>query len=118
MTSRKICDDPNPITLENDPIKALKEIAGYLRCLSTRGREHRSPDGELEGYWQTPEFLQGCLDIANECERICTGQADLVDGVVSHALSDIKTPAFQPEGYKNGYLDCVQKINELQQMAK
>jgi hypothetical protein len=110
---QKICDDQNPIKLESDPIKALKEITGYLRCVSTRGREVNTLEGELEGYWQTPEFLQGCLDIANECERIRNGQTDMIDGVISHALSDIKIPSFEPEGYRGGYLACIEKIKEL-----
>lgn len=82
MTSRKICDDPNPMILESDPIKALKEISGYLRCVSTSGREVKSAEGELESYWQTPEFLQGLLDIADECDRIRDGQTNMIDVVV------------------------------------
>jgi hypothetical protein len=111
--SHVICEDPNPMTLENDPIKALKEIAGYLRCVSTNGREVKTVDGKLEGYWQTPEFLQGCLDIAKECERIRNDHNDMIECVVSHALSDIKVPSFESDGYRNGYLACLEKIKEL-----
>lgn len=111
--SKIICDDPNPMTLESDPFKALKEITGYLRCISTEGREVNTPDGELKGYWQTPEYLQGCLNIANECERIRNGKSDIIDNVLSHALSDIQVPSFEPEGYRNGYLACIKKISKL-----
>ena len=70
MPEQVIIKDDNPMTLSDAPQKALKEIAGYLRCVSTREREVKSEDGELLGYYQTPEYLQGCLDIADECERI------------------------------------------------
>ena len=61
-----------PITLENEPLAALHEIKGYLRSLSkTHGRKViDQTTGEIDGYWQTAEWLDGLLDIANECERI------------------------------------------------
>lgn len=70
MSKQLIIKDDAPMTLCDEPKAALKEIAGYLRCVSTKGREIKDGDGELLGYWQTPEYLQGCLDIAAECERI------------------------------------------------
>ena len=61
----------DPMTLEDDPLKALHEIAGYLRCISFHpSRKTFGCDGELSGYSQTEEYLQGCLEIADECERI------------------------------------------------
>lgn len=69
-------DDMNaddPIELPDDPLAALGEIKGYLRSLNkTEHRAVRDPviTSDIWGYWQTPEWLDGLLDIANECERI------------------------------------------------
>lgn len=41
-----------------------------MRCGSTKGRKITNEDSELLGYWQIPEYLQGFLDIAGECERV------------------------------------------------
>lgn len=63
-----------PVTLPDDPRKALAEIAAYLRTVQ-RGpdRSVRDPvhyaDGII-GQWQTPEWLDGLVDIALECDRL------------------------------------------------
>ncbi|EOX3117483.1 hypothetical protein ACPFMY_000322 [Vibrio cholerae] len=64
-----------PFVLPNDPLAALEEIASYLSAINYQ-KSHAvtaNEDGEepyLKGYWQTPEFLQGCQDIVSECRRI------------------------------------------------
>lgn len=62
----------DPIKLPDDPLKAMHEIKGYLRSLSKAHcrAAYDSHDEEIVGYWQTEEWLDGLLDIANECERI------------------------------------------------
>lgn len=62
-----------PMTLDtNDPVEALRQIASYLRCLEMKsGRKVTTEDGtEILGYWQQTEYLQGLLEIADECDRI------------------------------------------------
>ncbi len=65
-----------PMTLETDePNEALRQIANYLRCLSMKDyravtNSFSSDHVELLGYWQTEEYLQGLLEIADECDRI------------------------------------------------
>nr|BDD48048.1 hypothetical protein 2 [Pseudomonadaceae bacterium] len=61
----------DPIDLDDNPAVAFREIAGYLRSINmTNERVHiDKPFGEVVGYWQSPEYLQGLLDIANECIR-------------------------------------------------
>lgn len=67
-------ENPLPIKLSDDPIKALDEIADYLKAINySKDREVvEDDDGEpfLVGYAQTPEYLQGCVDIFHECRRI------------------------------------------------
>ncbi|HBN6882692.1 TPA: hypothetical protein L3302_003435 [Vibrio cholerae] len=64
-----------PFVLPNDPLAALEEIASYLSAINYQ-KSHAviaNEDGEepyLKGYWQTPEYLQGCQDIVSECRRI------------------------------------------------
>ncbi|MFK5914038.1 MAG: hypothetical protein QM484_06660 [Woeseiaceae bacterium] len=61
-----------PIILENDPLSALHEISNYLRSLSMSNDRKVIDKGtdEIDGYWQSTEWLEGLLDIANECDRI------------------------------------------------
>ena len=57
-----------PITLENEPLTALHEIGSYLRSLSM-SEDRKVIDietNEIDGYWQTKEWLEGLLDIAKE----------------------------------------------------
>jgi hypothetical protein len=66
------------ITLANnhaDPFKsvaaALSEVAGYLReARRDSARAVKDKTGEVLGYWQTPEWLQGLSEIGRECQRI------------------------------------------------
>lgn len=63
----------DPMTLDtDDPVEALRQIASYLRCLEMKpGRKVTTEDGtEILGYWQQTEYLQGLLEIADECDRI------------------------------------------------
>jgi hypothetical protein len=66
----------DPMTLEtNDPKEALRQIASYLRCVKMTGsravKEPYSSDHiELLGYWQTEAYLNGLLELADECDRI------------------------------------------------
>jgi hypothetical protein len=48
-----------------------------------------------------------------ELNKTKSSQASLIDGVLSHALSDIKIPSFESEGYRGGYLACIEKIKEF-----
>ncbi len=79
-----IKDNPNPITLANDPIEALKEIASYLTSINY-SKQHevieKDDDGEsyLVGYVQMPEYLQGCVEIVAECERISQNPINTTD---------------------------------------
>ncbi|ARN69164.1 hypothetical protein FORC36_4647 (plasmid) [Vibrio vulnificus] len=74
------------LVLSDDPKKALKEIASYLRSVNTSpdrvvtetydcecGEPQRcdcEKESEIVGYWQTPEYLEGLMEMADECERI------------------------------------------------
>lgn len=75
------------IALPDDPMEALREIAGYLRTVDmTMGRavaefEHDGDtvtrlacvahnDPRLLGYWQMREWLEGLIEIVEEIDRI------------------------------------------------
>lgn len=61
----------DPMTLQDDPFEALHEIASYLGSLSKSSDRAVRPNGEeIEGYWQTDEWLSGLEEIASECARI------------------------------------------------
>lgn len=60
--------------LSNDPIIALAEIAAYLNTLRLEGREVYK-DGELLGYWQTSEWLEGLLEIAKKAQTVARQEA-------------------------------------------
>jgi len=65
-------NNKDKIVLSNDPKIALAEIAGYLSSINYH-RSHAVFDADdkyLLGYWQTPEYLQGIVDIKLEIERI------------------------------------------------
>ncbi|MBF4338952.1 hypothetical protein, partial [Vibrio anguillarum] len=60
----------NPLKISNDPFEALDEISSYLKHISySYDRRVNDVDG-LIGYWQTPEYIQGIVDIVRECKRI------------------------------------------------
>lgn len=65
-----------PMQLEtNDPKEALQVIANYLRTVSLKDSrrvvERFSFDHvETLGFWQSTEWLEGLLEIADECDRI------------------------------------------------
>ena len=61
-----------PITLESESLAALHEISSYLRSLSMSNDRKviEEETSEIDGYWQTTEWLEGLIDIANECDRI------------------------------------------------
>ena len=67
-------ENAQPIKLSDDPIKALEEIADYLKAINYSKEREVVEDDEGEpfivGFIQTPEYLQGCVDIVHECRRI------------------------------------------------
>ncbi len=63
------------IKLSDDPKVALEEIGAYLRSISMNmeravTEKEENGDSYVVGYYQTTEYLVGCLEIAEECERI------------------------------------------------
>ncbi len=61
----------DPMTLDTDePKEALRQIAGYLRCVTVNKDRAVIKNGEIVGYFQTEEYLKGLLEIADECDRI------------------------------------------------
>ena len=59
-----------PICLPTDPKSALENIRGYIRTLSTSGDRAVKQDGEIVGYWQCTEWLEGLKQIALAIDRI------------------------------------------------
>lgn len=64
-------NNKNPLKISNDPFEAIDEISSYLEHIRySYDRRVSDNDGSLLGYWQTPEYLQGVVDIVLECKRI------------------------------------------------
>jgi len=61
------------IKLSNDPKEALKEVASYLRTAKRTNDRRVIQDGEVVGYWQCPDWIDGLHQIAEECERLTDG---------------------------------------------
>lgn len=58
------------IKLSDDPKKALLEIASYLETVEMNRNRKVVENGEVVGYWQTPEWCSGLGEIAGECHRL------------------------------------------------
>lgn len=65
------------VRLTNEAGAALSEVAGYLRTVRKGSdRKHYQnigPEGlgkELVGFWQTEEWIDGLLALADEAERV------------------------------------------------
>lgn len=69
--------------LADNPARALEQIAHYLESAykagagrdvfaDSVGKVFKAPgkDRELMGVWQTPEYTEGLLEIAQECRRV------------------------------------------------
>ena len=53
------------IELPKDPKRAMHEASSYINCISTNGdRAVKDCDGEIIGYYQLTEYLDGLKDIA------------------------------------------------------
>lgn len=61
-----------PMTIDTDePKEALRQIASYLRTVTMhKSRAVLDEEGNIEGYYQLTEWLQGLIEIAGECDRI------------------------------------------------
>lgn len=61
-----------PETLPTDATEALAKIASYIRTVSfSRDRRvvEKEPPKELIGYWQTAEWFEGLLQLAEAVEK-------------------------------------------------
>lgn len=59
-----------PIKLSDDPRVALGEIASYLRSVRIERGRAVHENGEIIGYWQTPEWFDGLAQIEAEAENL------------------------------------------------
>lgn len=76
--------------------------------------EHLRNDSNLAGALSKIESL-----IINSDEELSKKHNKLVvDCVTQHVLSDIKIPAFESQGYRTGYLDCIAKITDFNENGK
>jgi len=65
----KIKHDPVKFDTK-DPKEALRQIVGYLRTVNMNPDRAFLEDGETLGYWQCTEWLEGLLEIADECDSL------------------------------------------------
>ncbi|AWK83543.1 hypothetical protein [Photobacterium damselae] len=49
---------------------ALRQVAAALRTVRKGSDRAVKEDGEILGYWQTPEFIEYLLELADECDRV------------------------------------------------
>ncbi len=56
--------------LNDKPDVALMQLAAAIREVRQGSDRAVKEDGEVLGYWQTPEFIEYLLELAGECERV------------------------------------------------
>ncbi|HIF9180391.1 TPA: hypothetical protein ACX6QL_001433 [Photobacterium damselae] len=56
--------------LDTKPEIALGQVAAALRTVRKDSNRAVKEDGEVLGYWQTPEFIEYLLELADECDRV------------------------------------------------
>ncbi|EOW9480267.1 hypothetical protein ACOCG1_003338 [Vibrio cholerae] len=78
-------------------IKALKEVTSALRELRRGDDRAVVSDGEVLGYWQTPEYIEYLLELADKCDR---------------SLEKYAKPMFS-EPRKHGRCDILDKYGDL-----
>ncbi|CCO46693.1 hypothetical protein VIBNISOn1_1840076 [Vibrio nigripulchritudo SOn1] len=92
--------------LNNKPEVALKQVAAALR--ETRKGSDRAikEDGEVLGYWQTPEFIEYLLELADECDRVSVNS--LEEGKVENGQVH-----FSMDGFRTQLSDDVKELRDL-----
>ncbi|HGF5019677.1 hypothetical protein R8O05_21220 [Vibrio sp. 1865] len=92
--------------LNNKPEVALKQVAAALR--ETRKGSDRAvkEDGEVLGYWQTPEFIEYLLELADECDRVSVNS--LEEGEVENGQVH-----FSMDGFRTQLSEDVKELRDL-----
>ena len=64
------------LKLPDDPVRALAEVAGYIRTLrlGPDQRVSHGDDGREMGYWKTTEWWNGLATIGEECWRVAEAE--------------------------------------------
>lgn len=65
--------------LNSRPEVALKQVAAALREVRKGSDRAVKEYNEILGYWQTPEFIEYLLELADECERVAIEYPVFVD---------------------------------------
>lgn len=58
------------VTLPDEPREAFKSLSSYLSSVRTDSDRRVKRDGELVGFWQTPEWCTGLIELATETSRL------------------------------------------------
>ncbi|MGR5465352.1 hypothetical protein ACPV5G_20660 [Photobacterium damselae] len=66
----------------NDPIKALQQVAAEIRALRKGNDRAVMCSGEIVGYWQTTDYIDFLLEMADECEQVASNVANETKEVV------------------------------------
>lgn len=106
-------ESKDPIKLNDDPLKALGEVSGYLSSINY-GKQHEvieSDDGTpyVVGYWQTPEYLQGIVEIHQECKRIINLHAP----EENEETSQVRQVHFSIDGWRTNLSRSIKELKEI-----
>ncbi|HGZ6705664.1 TPA: hypothetical protein ACOLYM_004130 [Vibrio parahaemolyticus] len=92
--------------LNDKPEVALKQVAAALREARKGSDRAVKEDGEILGYWQTPEFIEYLLELADECDRVS-----------GRALEEEKTEKgkvnFSMDGFRTQLSEDVKELRDL-----
>ncbi len=105
-----------PMTLDTDDAKeALRQIANYLRTVSFCPSREVLLDNEPEGFYQRTEWLQGLIEIANECDRV---RAAPLSGASANRIYDKAYQHGVIEGRREGEALRAELLASLEILAK
>lgn len=60
----------HPLTIPDNAEEAFRHVADYLDSARCDRERVVKENGELIGYWQTPEWFDGLKELAKECRRV------------------------------------------------
>ncbi|MDF5600783.1 hypothetical protein P3746_20415 [Vibrio parahaemolyticus] len=85
----------------------LRQVAAALREVRKGSDRAFQEDGEVLGYWQTPEFIEYLLELADECDRVAIRKEVAAKEIKSFTDKEALLSAFG-DGWFEGFIKARQ----------